>query len=479
MKNKKSNSLASELMEDLLEEDLSQVTLDESEAEGINKNRGENESKDQGESQDQDKSRVQGKRNKKASSKKIQKKELDGTETVLLKPSSLKKNIEWRVEDLLIGELADESLTDESIEVISSSKKQEKPKRLSVASEISTRSSSEDQTVTQAPTPLTKVKRLEKPQSITKRATKTTENSTKSSKFSKSTETIKATKSPQAPKTTEDTEAIKPLRTSKKTKIEKEPFSKEEINHDKTLPINSSSHSPLLFHSYPNENQRDITKSSLTSPFLSGAHHLRYSSSSDLSSTDVALVQSQHLKVAQEKILTLESEIDTLRIENEKLTAAGTNLKDRNEELTDQLEKIHKITHEEVDQLTKEKEIISKILKERDEEINKITSEKENLETRLESNFRKIRVRERDLENRLELIKMEHMAVNHRKDEVVLNLKRQVDQLSLELDNFRNKGQSLNKQLNEKKEALQRTVKALRLALLMLESGDVSSKKIS
>ncbi len=464
MKNKKSNSLASELMEDLLEEDLSQVTLDESEAKGINKSRGENENKDQGESQDQDKSRVQGKRNKKASSKKIQKQELDGTATALLKLSSLKKNIEWRVEDLLIGELADESLTDESIEVISSSKKQEKPKRLSVASEISTRLSSEDQTVTQA-TPLTKVKRLEKPQSITKRATKTTE---------------KSTKSPQTPKTTEDTEAIKPLRTPKKTKIEKEPFSKEEINHEKTLPINSSSHSPLLFHSYPNENQRDTTKSSLTSPFLPKAPHLHhYSSSSDLSSTDVALVQSQHLKVAQEKILTLEDEIDTLRIENEKLTAAGTNLKDRNEELTAQLEEIHKITHEEVDQLTKEKEIISKILKEREEEINKITSEKKNLETRLESNFRKIRVRERDLENRLELIKMEHMAVNHRKDEVVLNLKRQVDQLSLELDNFRNKGQSLNKQLNEKKEALQRTVKALRLALLMLESGDVSSKKIS
>ena len=55
------------------------------------------------------------------------------------------------------------------------------------------------------------------------------------------------------------------------------------------------------------------------------------------------------------------------------------------------------------------------------------------------------------------------MAINQTKDEVVLDLKRQIDQLSLELDSFRNKGQELHQQLSEKREALQRTVKALRL----------------
>jgi predicted nucleic acid-binding Zn-ribbon protein len=95
----------------------------------------------------------------------------------------------------------------------------------------------------------------------------------------------------------------------------------------------------------------------------------------------------------------------------------------------------------------------------------------EEFETRLSSNLQKIRVRERELENRLELMKMESSAVVRSKDEMILEMKRQIDQMGHELENYRQKGQELNRQIDEKQETLRRTVKALRLALTLLEGG--------
>ncbi len=91
---------------------------------------------------------------------------------------------------------------------------------------------------------------------------------------------------------------------------------------------------------------------------------------------------------------------------------------------------------------------------------------------RLSTNIQKIRVRERELENRLELVKMESQALVRNKDEIILDLKRQFDQLNMELDNYRSKGHDLNKQLTDKQDMLRRTVKALRIALSMLEGDE-------
>ena len=262
--------------------------------------------------------------------------------------------------------------------------------------------------------------------------------------------------------------------------LRKEPQQKEEtktkpplessLDKDATIPIDINAQSKVV-------QQDTIRPYSTTFKSIPRDTAPLYKSAGELSSAEIALVQSQHLQIAQDKIIDLEEEIEALRLDNDRLTAAGETLKSRNEDLTSQLEEIQRSTNEELEQIAKEKEIISTILQEKEKRVNELLTEKDRLEMRLKSNFRKIRVRERELENRLELIRMEHMAINQTKDEVVLDLKRQIDQLSLELDSFRNKGQELNQQLNEKREALQRTVKALRLALIMLESGEPSSKK--
>ena len=96
---------------------------------------------------------------------------------------------------------------------------------------------------------------------------------------------------------------------------------------------------------------------------------------------------------------------------------------------------------------------------------NKILSD----ETRLKNDFKKIRVKERELENRLELARAEKAALLRSKDEYILDLKRKIDQLQSELDNYRSKVLELNKNLDSNQEQFKRTVRALRLALTNLE----------
>ncbi len=111
----------------------------------------------------------------------------------------------------------------------------------------------------------------------------------------------------------------------------------------------------------------------------------------------------------------------------------------------------------------------------RDRELSDMKLKIEEYEMRLTSNLQKIRVRERELENRLELVKMESAAVVRSKDELILELKRQLDQLTSEIENYRTKSQELNKQISDKQDLERRTVKALRLALSLLESGVIAS----
>jgi hypothetical protein len=91
--------------------------------------------------------------------------------------------------------------------------------------------------------------------------------------------------------------------------------------------------------------------------------------------------------------------------------------------------------------------------------------------------LRKIRVRERELEHRQEIIRAEMTTVVSAKDEVIVELKRQLEKLHFELDNFRAKSADMNTKINEFYDRNHRTVKALRLALSVLETGDSEENK--
>lgn len=191
--------------------------------------------------------------------------------------------------------------------------------------------------------------------------------------------------------------------------------------------------------------------------------------------SEAQLLQVENLRVAQQKILDLEDELARLRQENEEVVAAAESLRKENEDLSSRNEQAtHKLGGLK-ESIAEEKEILDQSSKAKDRELKELRIKVGEFEARLSSNLQKIRVRERELENRLELVKMESSALTRNKDEMLLDLKRQIDQLNHELENYRNKMQELNKKVQDKQELLRRTVKALRLAMSLLESEESQS----
>lgn len=197
-----------------------------------------------------------------------------------------------------------------------------------------------------------------------------------------------------------------------------------------------------------------------------------FSTSGHLPTTEAALAQSENLRVAQQRILELEEEIERLRRENEKLMAAGQTLNRRIDELSSKFESTSRALEEERDSHGDEKQSLVESNNAKDRELGRMKGKIEELEIRLSTDLKKIRVRERELENRLEIMKMEGFAVIRNKDEIILDLKRRLDQMNIDIENQRNRESSSASKLEKEQEKTRRAVKAMRLALSLLEDED-------
>lgn len=193
------------------------------------------------------------------------------------------------------------------------------------------------------------------------------------------------------------------------------------------------------------------------------------------SSTDATLRQSESLRIAQNRILDLENELEKIRRENEQLAAAGETLRRRADELLAKSENLDTTLREKEKIYEEERKLLRAHLHGKDRELNEQKQKLDELEQRLESNFKKIRVRERDLEHRLEIAKVEHASLLSTKDKMILELKRQVDQLTTEAEYSKSKSHEMYNQFKEKQETVRRVVRALRIALSILEGEDDSS----
>lgn len=191
-----------------------------------------------------------------------------------------------------------------------------------------------------------------------------------------------------------------------------------------------------------------------------------------MTSVDASLAQAENLKLAQQRILELEKEVEFLRAENEELASAGEIIRSRTDDLTVRISEIEKEKIEMQESAQSEILILKGNLQYKENEVAKARIKVEELEARLKSDFKKIRVRERELENRLELLRAEKSALVRSKDEYILEQKRKIDQLSQELDNYRKKCLELNKTIEANQDQVKRTERALRLALTNLEAKE-------
>ena len=186
-------------------------------------------------------------------------------------------------------------------------------------------------------------------------------------------------------------------------------------------------------------------------------------------SAESNLAQADNLRIAQEKIIELESENEKLRLQNEELMSASEIIKERSDLLSSQLSEYKNDRDSLEDSFKNEVVLLKNHLSKKDNELQKAVLKSDELESRLKFDMKKIRVRERELENRLELIRAEKNAVVKNKDEQILDLRRKMDVLQMEVESYRQKCVELNKSIETNQESFKRTTRALRLAMANLE----------
>ncbi len=188
--------------------------------------------------------------------------------------------------------------------------------------------------------------------------------------------------------------------------------------------------------------------------------------------TDSNLVQAEKLRIAQDKILELEKENEKLRYQNNELISASEIVKERAELLTSQIHEFRNDRDSLEASFKSENSVLKNQLIRKEGELSKVSMKVEELESRLRFDMKKIRVRERELENRLELIRAEKNALVKSKDEQILDFRRKMDQLQLEVESYRQKCVELNKVIESNQDSFKRTTRALRLAMANLELLD-------
>lgn len=194
---------------------------------------------------------------------------------------------------------------------------------------------------------------------------------------------------------------------------------------------------------------------------------------------EIKFSHAETLRVAQDKINELEKESEILRQENEMLSSAGLLAQKKVDELMQQVAKFERLNSDLKSTNEHELNIFRENLVARDQENLTLKTQIEELEHRLKFEFRKIRVRERELENRLELSRSEKVAILKSKDEMILNLKRRLDSSETTILELKEKNSEMLKKIESNQEQFSRTVRALRLALTQLEVNPIDLDQIT
>ena len=185
--------------------------------------------------------------------------------------------------------------------------------------------------------------------------------------------------------------------------------------------------------------------------------------------------QAETLKIAQLKIIELEKEVENLRRENIILSSASEMAKHQSEDFRLKIQSLERAHFDLKENGESELKIFKDGLLKKDTEIHRLRSKIDELENRLSNDLKKVRVRERELENRLELARMEKNALVRTKDENILDLKRRNETMESEIEKFQQTVLDLNEKIEGNQEQFSRTVRALRIALTNLEVSENTS----
>ncbi|MBT3982683.1 MAG: hypothetical protein HOE90_15095 [Bacteriovoracaceae bacterium] len=110
-----------------------------------------------------------------------------------------------------------------------------------------------------------------------------------------------------------------------------------------------------------------------------------------------------------------------------------------------------------------------------EEKTKKFQGEFERLNKKVRVDFQKIQAREKQLENQLELLKVDSVSQLQSRDNKILDLKRNIDSLEFDLDNIAFEESKVKNHQYALEDKLERVMKTLRMAINMLDDEDLDS----
>lgn len=188
-----------------------------------------------------------------------------------------------------------------------------------------------------------------------------------------------------------------------------------------------------------------------------------------LPAQQAALLQSENLRIAQNRILELEKELERVRRDNEQLAAAGEVLKRQLDTSGSRMQYAEEKRQQLQESITEERALINLRIAAKDKELLALATKVEELELRLSTDLKRVRVRERELENRLEILKREGSVLLRNKDDHILELKRHIDQLETDTESYRLRNSEINRMVEATQDKIKRLAKTLRLALSIVD----------
>ena len=185
----------------------------------------------------------------------------------------------------------------------------------------------------------------------------------------------------------------------------------------------------------------------------------------------IHLIQSESLRVAQDKIKELEEELIQIRKHNESVLSASEILKSNNVSLKQDLENIEHKNNEQKNSFKEEKEILMSALSSAKENIDKLKAKNKELDKKISGYFYNLRNRESSLEGRIEILKMENSILQREKDNKILKFKKDIENNKYKMESLHKENQELKALLRKLKDSSSRAVSALRATVFNLEGA--------
>ncbi len=178
----------------------------------------------------------------------------------------------------------------------------------------------------------------------------------------------------------------------------------------------------------------------------------------------------QLLHKAEQKISKLELDLQKLSKSLQEKNSIIQALEKENLELVSSNKKISSELMLKDEAVEAEKKVLLESLSSKDIKIAALTSRVESLDEKIQSEYSNLKIRERELENRLLLLKKEHQVLAETKDENLSHLSKDLELSKNTHRKLKEQVERLNLKLSEKDELIIKITQALDLAKTLTQS---------